>query len=118
MLLDKADWANGDVITFALPRRAQLILYPASGIDNIKGYEGKRHALKVGPIVLACVGKIDHNEAIVLPLDAAADPATWLVPVPGAPLQFTAKGVEGALFVPPWMIGNRTYTMYPVFAPK
>ena len=116
MLLDKADWANGDVITFALPRRAQLILYPASGIDNIKGYEGKRHALKVGPIVLACVGKIDHSEAVVLPLDAAADPATWLVPVPGAPLQYTAKGVAGAIFVPPWMIGNRSYTMYPVFA--
>ena len=71
---------------------------------------------KVGPIVLACVGKIDHNEAIVLPLDAAADPATWLVPVPGAPLQYTAKGVADALFVPPWMIGNRSYTMYPVFA--
>lgn len=117
LLLDKkTDWANGDVITFALPRRAQLIMYPTSGIDNIKGYEGKRHALKVGPIVLACVGKIDHNEAIVLPLDATADPTTWLVPVPGAPLEYTAKGVAEVLFVPPWMIGDRDYTMYPVFA--
>ena len=115
MLLDKADWANGDVITFALPQQAQLILYPASGIDN-HGYVGKRHALKVGPIVLACVGKIDQNEVIVLPLDAAADPATWLVPVPGAPLQYTVKGVAEVLFVPPWMIGNRSYTTYPVFA--
>lgn len=116
LLLGKATWANGDVITFALPRRAQLILYPKSGIDNIKGYEGKRHALKVGPIVLACVGKIDQNEAIVLPLAAAADPTTWLVPVPGAPLQYTVKGFVEALFVPPWMIGDRNYTMYPVFA--
>ena len=86
------------------------------GIDNIKGYGGKRHALKVGPIVLACVGKIDHNEAIVLPLDATADPTTWLVPVPGAPLEYTAKGVAEVLFVPPWMIRDRNYTMYPVFA--
>ena len=116
MLLDKVNWTNGDVIAFALPRRAQLILYPESGIDNIKGYGGKRHALKVGPIVLACVGTIDHNEAIVLPLDAAADPATWLVPVPGAPLHYTVKDVAGAIFVPPWMIGNRSYTTYPVFA--
>lgn len=63
-----------------------------------------------------CVGKIDHNEAIVLPLDAAADPATWLVPVPGAQLQYTVKDVAWAISVPPWMIGNRSYTTYPVFA--
>ena len=53
---------------------------------------------------------------IVLPLDATADPTTWLVPVPGAPLEYMAKGVAEVRFVPPWMIGDRNYTMYPVFA--
>lgn len=35
-------WSNGDAVSFELPMVAALIQYPLTGIDNIKGYEGKR----------------------------------------------------------------------------
>jgi hypothetical protein len=45
-------WSNGDSVSFELPTVSQpaLIPYSRSGIDNIKGAEGLRYALKVGPI--------------------------------------------------------------------
>jgi uncharacterized protein len=112
-------WSNGDNVTFELPTASQpvLIQYPHSGIDNIKGSEGRRYALKVGPIVLPCVGKLDSDATIVLPLDPARDPAGWLVPVPGSPLHFRVKGMEDAvMFKPSWSIAvGENFTTYPVF---
>ena len=50
---ENGGWSNGDVISFELPRMADaaLVQYPLSGIDNIKGLEGRRYALKVRPII-------------------------------------------------------------------
>lgn len=64
-------------------------------MDQIAGK--KRYALKVGPIVMACVstrpGGIDpKTNAPVVPV--AADNATikdWLLPVAGRPLNFDVK---------------------------
>ena len=117
LALDRV-WSNGDKVTFELPMisQARLVLYPASGIDNIKGQ--KRYALKVGPIVLSCVGATNADDAIVLPLGASEDPSTWLVPVVGAPLHFTVKGLAmaTAAFKPSWdILPGETFTTYPVF---
>ena len=45
---------QGDVVKFTLPTVYKLTRY--TGVDQIQGYEGKRFALSVGPIVLGCVG--------------------------------------------------------------
>ena len=115
-------WENGDVVSFDLPMgpsNAELVQYPLSGIDNIKGYEGSRYALKLGPIVLLCSGPLNSDQAIVLPVDPTADPSSWLVPVPGSPLHFGVKGVEGskATFKPTWSVApDEPFTTFPVFA--
>ena len=46
-------WSQGDELSFVLPEVLTLSLY--TGVDQIAGHEGKRYALKVGPIVMACV---------------------------------------------------------------
>jgi hypothetical protein len=64
-------WKQGDAITIALPTVYKITKY--SGTDQIQGYEGKRFALSVGPIVLGCVWRdcTQHNcttNAPILPV--------------------------------------------------
>ena len=50
--LDRS-WKNGDRLTFMLPTVFKLNQY--LGVDQVAGFEGKRYALQLGPVVLACV---------------------------------------------------------------
>lgn len=64
-------WKQGDTIAIALPTVYKITKY--SGTDQIQDYEGKRFALSVGPIVLACVWRdcTQHNcttNAPILPV--------------------------------------------------
>lgn len=107
-------WLLNDTIAFELPEVLTLSQY--TGEDQISGYEGRRYALKMGPIVLAAVGALDGgSSSITLPLPPS-NISSWLVPVPGQPLHFTAKGATGVVFKPMWTIGNAAFTTYPVFA--
>jgi DUF1680 family protein len=107
-------WAMGDSIAFELPEIYTLTQY--TGEDQIPGHEGKRYALKVGPIVLAAVGRLDGWNSITLPVPPH-NISSWLVPVPNQPLHFMAKGAEGVVFKPMWEMGNADkFTTYPVFA--
>ena len=117
--LERRTWRNGDVISFALPvsTNAVLLQYPKTAMSNIPGYEGQRYALKVGPLILPCVGPLDKHDAIVLPLDATAPVNSWLQQV--APLHFRVKGVapHAATFKPSWHIApEENFTTFPVFS--
>lgn len=108
-------WKNGDLVSFRLPRRRWLS--PYTGWDQIPGYEGKRHALHVGPIVLACVGALAQNETIVIPVDAADAIDSWLLPDPANALRFGVKGLPNVSFLPLMDADEgTTFTLFPVFA--
>ena len=47
------EWKDGDKIQFDLPTVYKLTQY--TGVDQIPGHDGKRFAVSVGPVVLACV---------------------------------------------------------------
>ena len=92
---------------------------PYTGIDQIAGFEGKRFALSVGPIVLGCVGNLSATtNAPVLPVaPTAAAAKEWLVPAEGKPLHFSVKGAEGITFMPMWeMASADRFTTYPIMA--
>ena len=95
-------WKQGDVIKLTLPTVYTLTAY--TGSDQIKGYEGKRYALSVGPIVLGCVGKLNaKTNAPILPVSPTGKAAAgWLEPVVGAPLNSNVKGYPGVTFMPMW----------------
>ena len=84
-------WRPGDTVELKLQAEPELLLY--TGMDEIKGSEGKRHALKIGPIVFPAVGALDKDDAIAIPQLASASPASWLVSVPGERLHFSVKGL-------------------------
>ena len=63
LVIDRT-WSMGDVITLILFRNYRFSLY--EGVDQVKGFEGKRYALLVGPIVLACVGPMGLDGTTVL----------------------------------------------------
>ena len=86
----------------------------------MKGYDGKRYALKRGPIVLACVGKLDAStNTVVLRIDPSSDPAKWLKSIRGSPLHFTVDAAPGMTFMPLWEVPNEaTFTIYPIFTTK
>ena len=109
-------WKQGDVIKLTLPTVYTLTAY--TGSDQIKGYEGKRYALSVGPIVLGCVGNLNaKTNAPVLPVSPTGKAAAgWLEPVVGAPLNFNIKGYPGVTFMPMWeMAVADRFTTYPIF---
>merc|ERR1712151_420405 len=54
-------WEQNDNVSFTLPIEYKLSLY--TGVDQIQGYEGKRYALSMGPVVFACVGPVDKSGA-------------------------------------------------------
>lgn len=94
----------------------RLSLY--TGVDQVAGYEGKRYALLLGPVVLACVGPMDAQSTAVLPVPAE-DPAAWLVPKPGAPLTYGVKGAPLHEFRPLWTVSDgQPFTTYPILADK
>ena len=111
-------WSNGDHIDFTLPIVYTLNVY--TGVDQVKGYDGKRYALKRGPIVLACVGKLDAStNTVVLRIDPSSDPAKWLKSIRGSPLHFTVDAAPGMTFMPLWEVPNEaTFTIYPIFTTK
>ena len=113
-------WHNGDVVTFALPAKPRLLQY--TGMDQIAGKAGKRYALKIGPVVMPCVGTLDGDNAVEIPYPASADPSTWLVKVNGSSspgLTYEVKGATAggrALFKPFWDLnGTDTFTTFPLF---
>ena len=110
-------WKQGDEVAFTLPTMYKLSAY--TGSDQVKGYEGKRFALSVGPIVLGCVGNMSAaTNAPILPVSPDAKAAEeWLVPVAGAPLNFHIKGAPGMTFMPMWEMGSADrFTTYPIFS--
>jgi DUF1680 family protein len=111
------EWKQGDIIAIALPTVYKVTAY--TGTDQIKGYEGKRFALSIGPIVLGCVGSTNWNtttNAPVLPVTpTSAAAAEWLEPVEGKPLNFNIKGAEGLTFMPMWEMSSADhFTTFPI----
>jgi len=105
-------WQRGEVVSFTLPKVYRLSQY--TGIEQVKGYEGKRFALQVGPIVLACVGPMDVGYTTVLPI-AAQDVEEWLVPT-NEPLHFEIKGANAFQFKPLWdVLQGENFTVFPIF---
>lgn len=116
------EWMQGDAIAITLPTVYKVT--PYTGIDQIKGYEGKRFAVSVGPIVLGCVDTDgtainSTTNAPVLPvMPTSAAAAQWLQPIGGKPLNFKIKGAApGLTFMPMWEMGaTQRFTTYPIMA--
>jgi DUF1680 family protein len=111
------EWRQGDTIAFTLPTVYKVTAY--TGADQLKGFEGRRYALSVGPIVLGCVGAFNATtNAPVLPVaPTAAAVAGWLLPVAGKPLNFGIKGAPGVTFMPQWeMQALDRFTSYPIMS--
>ncbi len=107
------DWQKNDIISFDLPH--VISLSPYTGWDQLPGYENKRYALKVGPIVMACVGKMDSNFSIVLPVPPS-NLNQWLQTTADS-LRFEVAGAPGYTFMPLWeMSASDSFTIYPVLA--
>ena len=109
-------WRQGDIVALELKTEPRLVQY--EGMDQIRGSEGKRYALKMGPIVLPAVGPLDKDSAIAVPQSAAVSPASWLKPIIGKRLEFAVRGLPPStlVFKPFWAIGgNETFTAFPVF---
>ena len=114
--VDHQTWHNGDEVTFELPTKPRLVQY--TGMDQIEGKAGKRYALKIGPVVMPCVGVLDADNAVEIPHPASADPSTWLVKVNGSSpgLTYAVKGATGTIFKPFWALnGTDTFTTFPLF---
>eukprot|EP00039_Didymoeca_costata_P008618 m.114286 g.114286 ORF g.114286 m.114286 type:complete len:908 (-) comp14159_c0_seq2:73-2796(-) len=106
-------WSNGDIVLFNLPQVFEFTKY--TGIDQIKEFPGKRYALSVGPIVLACTGKLDTDSSISLPWQPES-PQDWLIPIEGQPLHYTVKNVPDVEFQPLWhMDSQQQFTVFPVY---
>eukprot|EP01043_Picozoa_sp_COSAG02_P016691 COSAG02_NODE_739_length_17830_cov_14.978174_15_plen_183_part_00 len=114
------EWSNGDTISLVLSPTLELV--PYTGVDQIKGYEGKRYAVTVGPAVLACVA-LGHNMGSLLPVLIPASPtapvSTWLTIDPeytsGYRRSYSISGVAGFKMVPLWEVPAATiFTTYPV----
>ena len=116
-------WKDGDTISFALPMDLYtLTLY--TGVDQIVGMEGRRYALSVGPVVLACVALPGHSmnkdSTVILPISATAAINSWLIPDPqgtsGFKRSYSIKGFLGYKFIPMWEIPSGvSFTTYPVY---
>lgn len=109
-------WAQGDTIALTLPTVYHLSHY--IGGDQVPGYEGKRYALLIGPVVLACVGPVERSgplqDTTVLPV-LPENPSEWLVPT-GTPLHFGIKGASQFRFKPLYAIRDgEGFTVYPIF---
>merc|ERR1712039_1061511 len=105
-------WYRGDSLSLVLPRVYSLSNY--IGADQVAGYEGKRYALLVGPVVLACVGHMRTDQTTVLPLPPS-NPEQWLIPQ-ATPLHFSIKGIDGFIFKPlRSVLDSEEFTVYPIF---
>ena len=109
----RRDWSQNDLLSFTLPELYTLSLY--TGIDQIHG--SQRYALKVGPIVMACVGQNGGGATPLVPLAASnVTIKDWLIPVPGKALNFQVKGAPSLQFVPMWEVPSSSrFTTYPIF---
>lgn len=109
-LIDR-QWRESDTVSFTLPTIYRVSQY--TGVEQVHGYEGKRFALQVGPIVLACVGPMDAGDTTVLPV-AAGSVEDWLVPT-SQPLHFNIKGAPNFHFKPLWDVSQgEKFTVYPI----
>ena len=121
-------WKDGDEIRVGLPFAASARLTNYSGVDQIKGYEGKRYALQIGPMVLALVAIPPAKMSIatstsvttVLPLSGKAKPADFLVEDPpgtgGFKRSWSIMGVSGFCYVFNFEVpAALEFTTYPVF---
>lgn len=106
-------WSRRDVLTLTLPTVYHFSNY--IGLDQIAGREGKRYAVSVGPVVLACVGPINADDTTVLPV-APSHPTKWLIPTE-TPLHFNIAGVSNFVFKPLWSVDvGEKFAVYPIFA--
>ena len=81
----------GDRVSISLPSAFHLSRY--NGTDELPGYVGKRYALQVGPIVLACVGPMNEGSPVaVLPVSAHQNASDWLLPLGN--LHYHVKGAD------------------------
>ena len=101
-----------------------------TGVDQIPGHDGKRFAVSVGPVVLACVALPGHKMTkldgwgsltTLLPISPTAEVSTWLTQdsahTAGFRRSYSITGVVGFKFIPMWEIGAaQEFTTYPVFA--
>jgi hypothetical protein len=111
LVIDRT-WSMGDRITLNLFREYRFSVY--EGVDQVKGFEGKRFALLVGPVVLACVGPMGVDGTTVLPVPAG-NAHGWLIPS-AKPMHFNIKGVSRFMFKPLWAVDQgEHFTVYPIY---
>ena len=101
-------WGSGDTVSFTLPTVLAMTQY--TGMDQIPGHEGKRYALKLGPILLAAVGPYTGG-TIQIPHDHAS--TDWLKPKGNLVFGVTNST---ATFMPMWeMATTDVFTTFPLF---
>ena len=94
-----------------------------TGVDQIKGWEGQRYALKAGPIVLACIGQNGPagpglNAPLIPFAPSNRTIRQWLTPVAGKPLHYGVKGTNLS-FVPLWEVPSPVrFATYPIVSAK
>lgn len=107
-------WSSGDTVSFSLAKQGRLS--PYTGAEQVPGYEGRRYAVQMGPVVLACVGpsNLQPKAVAILPVDPAARPESWLVPR-ASPLTYGVKGAPAYEFRPLWTVTDgEQFTTFPI----
>ena len=102
-------WREGDVISFDIPMGFAAI--PYKGDNAVEGFD--RCAYTYGPLLMAVVGKRNHDKGIVLPGKAAE--LIGRLKAGKKPLHFTIKGSPGYKVQPYYELQTETFTCFPMF---
>jgi hypothetical protein len=98
------DWREGDEVSFDLPLKLRTEKY--TGRDEVPGRE--RHALFLGPVMLALVGSQELNMPVGQLLGR-------LRVIDGKPLHYTVEDVFGVYYMPYWQIDKELFACFPLF---
>jgi hypothetical protein len=105
------EWADGDVVTFALPAAFSVVEY--TGLDQVEGGAG-RYGLLYGPLLMALRAPAEEDGSVPrIPVAPEELPAR-LVRSAAVDLEFEVEGHPGYRYVPYSAIGSETFTCYPV----
>ena len=105
----KRVWEKGDEITFEITFEFKEVIY--YGDHDVEGYT--RCAYTYGPVLLAIVGKSNHENGIVVkgtPFDFVSR-----LKKTDSPLYFEIEGEEGYYVAPYFEIQYQEFTCYPMF---
>lgn len=105
----KRIWEKGDEISFKITFEFKEIIY--HGDHDVEGYT--RCAYTYGPVLLAVVGKRNHEDGIVM----KGKPQEFLSKLrkTDSPLYFEIDGEEEYFVAPYFEIQNQEFSCYPMF---